>query len=432
MACQYILDLRKRQSVQRARYRQAKRDYNQNLKNFQRINYDIMTDPQTLLDSFEECKQHVMWKRRVQYVGLHVISEIWKLSCMLQTGYMNTRPYRRFQINERGKIRDISSPDILERVIQHSLYKNIVYPILIKCLIYDNGASIKGKGVQFSRDRVTKHLTDYYRHHGNKGYVVQIDFKKFFESLDHDVIMEQLSRKIPDVRILNLCKQILDKQGERGVGLGSELSQIIALYYPNRIDHYFKDKLGVKYYGRYMDDIYIICDNYEDAVFYLRKVNKLAKELKLTVNQKKSKIVKLENGFTFLKTKYIMSSTGKISRISGRASATRERRKLRLYKKRLINNVDPTSKYAIDEFYIRDAYLSWRRFVESQFNSYNLLKRMDQYFIRLFGFKPIKISKQERREHNEQLKYIRWHFERFHPVLRSLKIFYMNDKFTRE
>lgn len=432
MACQFILNLRKLQSIQRARYRQMKRDELQFLKNIQRINYDIITDPQILLDSFEECKQHVMWKRRTQYVGLHVISEIWKLSCMLQTNIMDTRPYRRFQINERGKIRDISSPDILERIIQHSLYKNIVYPILIKCLIYDNGASIKDKGVQFSRDRVTKHLTGYYRKHGNKGWVVQIDFKKFFESLDHDVIMEQLSRKIPDVRILNLCKQILDKQGEKGVGLGSELSQIVALYYLNRLDHYFKDKLGVKYYGRYMDDIYIICDKYEDAVFYLRKANEIAKDLKLNINQKKSKIVKLENGFTFLKTKYIMSSTGKIARISGRASATRERRKLRLYKKRLMNNVDPTSKYYIDDFYIRDAYLSWRRFIESQFNSYNLLKRMDHYFIYLFGIKPDKISKQERQIHNEELKQMRWHFEQYHPVLSKLKIFYMNDKFIKK
>lgn len=419
MACEFILQLRKQQSIRRAIARQEKRKLNQYLKNADKISYELMLDPQLLLDSFDECSKNVMWKRRVQYVNQHIIYYIMQLVEDLQKCVLNTRKYRKFQINERGKIRDISSPDILERIIQHTLYKNIIYPILTKCLIYDNGASIKGKGVKFSRDRMTKQLTDYCRKYGNKGWVVQFDFKKFFESLNHEIILDQLREKIPDERIISLCKQILDKQGECGVGLGSELSQIIAIYYPNYIDHYFKDKLRVKYYERYMDDTRIICRTYEEAVFLYNKFTELAKKLKLTINQKKSKITKLENGFTFLKTKYLVSETGKITKISGRDSATRERRRLRMFKKRMNTCVDITSKYYVDHVYIRDMYNSWRQYINTQFNAHNLLVRMDHYFYNTFGFYPIRVTKQERRERNEQRKYIMRNFELFHPSLKN-------------
>ena len=82
-----------------------------------------------------------------------------------------------FDVNERGKTRHIKSPSIRDRVLQRAVCDYVLEPVLYSKLIYDNGASVKGKGVEFTRKRLDKHLRDYYREHGNKGYILVGDFR---------------------------------------------------------------------------------------------------------------------------------------------------------------------------------------------------------------------------------------------------------------
>lgn len=90
-----------------------------------------------------------------------------------------------------GKTRHIKSLHISDRVLQRALCDYILAPATERYLIYDNAASVKGKGIEFSRKRLQAHLERYYRQYGREGYVLQIDFSKYFDNIRHDVVIEQ-------------------------------------------------------------------------------------------------------------------------------------------------------------------------------------------------------------------------------------------------
>lgn len=123
--------------------------------------------------------------------------------------------------------------------------------------------------------------------------------------------------------------------------MGSETSQISAVAYINKIDHFIKEDLGIKAYGRYMDDSYIIHHNKDELKSILERLTEYFNEYGITLNKKKTQIRKLSQGFTFLKTRFYISDTGKIIKKPCRDSITRERKKLkaqaRLHEKGLLD-----------------------------------------------------------------------------------------------
>ena len=151
---------------------------------------------------------------------------------------------------------------------------NALVPILSHNLIYDNGASLKGKGVSFSARRTEKNLHSFYRRTGgNDGYVVCIDFTSYFNNILHQPLFDILDKYILDPHLNALEKSFIkapEKYGllsEPGKGLfiGPEDSQILAVSYPSSIDHKIKDQWGIKEYVRYNDDSYFLTETLEDA-----------------------------------------------------------------------------------------------------------------------------------------------------------------------
>ena len=137
--------------------------------------------------------------------------------------------------------------------------------MLSRSFIYDNGASLRGKGYDFAVSRVTHFLAEHYRKHGREGYVLVFDFSKYFDTAQHEPVFREFERSGIDDRLVALSKYFIQNFGDVGLGLGSQVSQIAALALPNRIDHYIKDVLGMKYYARYMDDGCIISESKEKA-----------------------------------------------------------------------------------------------------------------------------------------------------------------------
>ena len=138
-----------------------------------------------------------------------------------------------------------------------------LYPALTHNLILDNYASQKGKGTHFATKRLTKFLTEHYKKYGNKGYVLLVDFKSYFASIPHEIIKENTRKFFKDEKLISLADSFVDAFGDRGLGLGSETSQINAIVHINAIDHYIKEKARIKGYGRYMDDSFIIHESKE-------------------------------------------------------------------------------------------------------------------------------------------------------------------------
>lgn len=212
--------------------------------------------------------------------------------------------------------------------MQKCLCDNCLVPILSKSLIYDNGACLKGKGLNFTTNRLKAHLQKYFRKYkGNQGYVLTFDFSKFFESIPHEQLKVKVAKKIKDPRLQKLYNYFVDQFGDTGLGLGSQISQISALYYINDFDHYIKEKLHIKYYGRYMDDGYLIHPSKKYLKFCLQEILRLTKEMGLKINLKKTKISKLENGFMFLNRHWKLTVKSYIKTKPSHKTMARLRRK---------------------------------------------------------------------------------------------------------
>ena len=152
-----------------------------------------------------------------------------------------------------------------DKVVQHSLCDNVLEPILTRSFITDNYASQVGKGTHYGLDRLREFLRRFYRKNGIDGWILKADISKYFYSIRHDVLKSLIRKKITDPDVLWLVEMIIDStEGNVGIPIGNQSSQLFALLYLNNLDHFIKEKLGIKYYGRYMDDFFLI---HEDKAY---------------------------------------------------------------------------------------------------------------------------------------------------------------------
>lgn len=251
---------------------------------------------------------------------------------------------------------------------------NALVPLFSAAFVYDNAASLKGKGIDFAMDRLTCHLQRYYRKHGTDGWALVFDFSDYFNSAPHAPIYAESERRIRDERVQKLACGLMEDFGERGFGLGSQVSQIDALMLPNRLDHFIKEQLHIEGYGRYMDDGYLIHESRDYLQECLKQIRAVCADLGIRMNEKKTRIVKLQE-LHFLKTRFYLTETGKVRRKMCRKSARRMRRKLKTFRRWM-------EEGRMTEEDIRTAYESWRGHMRRG-NSYRVLRRMDRFYKRL-------------------------------------------------
>lgn len=208
-------------------------------------------------------------------------------------------------------------------------------------------------------------MHEYYRKHGTEGYILLFDFSKFFDSVSHELCKATLTREFKDERIKNLAGHFIDAFGDVGLGLGSQVSQILALSSANRLDHYVKENLRIRGYGRYMDDGYLIHRDKETLRRCLEQIREVCCALGITLNPKKTQIVKLSRGFAWLKVRFLITKSGKVIRKVSRGNVTRMRRKLKalkiLLKRGTVKAEDVVASWQSWKSYVMrfDAYHAW-------------------------------------------------------------------------
>lgn len=316
-----------RRSARREKRNKQRLEKKNRLKQYD--DFEKVASIKSLYNSAKKASKGVKWKASVQR---YLLSILFKIS-RTRKDLLNNKDIRggfiEFVINERGKSRNIKSVHFNERVVQKSICLNALYPVLTHNLIYDNCASQKSKGTHFASKRLEKHLHWFFNHYGRNGYILLIDFKKYFESIPHDIVKRNFRKFFTDEKLLKLADDFVNAFGECGLGLGSETSQINAIAHINDIDHYIKEQKRIHCYGRYMDDSYIIYQDREYLRRLLENLEELYKSYGVTINKNKTKIIPLTGSFTYLKTRYSVTETGKVIKKPCRDSIVRQRKRMK-------------------------------------------------------------------------------------------------------
>lgn len=341
-----------------------------------------------LYEAYNRAKQGSDWKPQVQKFEMNYLLELADMQKNLKDMSYEFLPTSEFVLRERGKTRKITGEQIQDRIVKHALCDEVINPSIKKFLMYDNGASIKGKGIDFTRQRLLKHLKHYYStHHSNDGYILLIDFSKYYDNIRHDVLCNLFEKYIDNEHALWLLKKIINKSrvdvsymsdeeyencintifnsldynlidkskltGEKFMNkhldIGDQFAQSSGVLYPAPIDNYIKIVKGVKEYGRYMDDSYVIHESKEFLQELLDDIVKIANELGITINMRKTRICKLSEKWRFLQIQYSLTNTGRVIQKINTKRLTTMRRKM----KKLI--------FIMNEKEFTDWYNSWFR-----------------------------------------------------------------------
>lgn len=340
------------------------------------ICYEDVVSFEALMEAAESCRRGVNWKASTQMFWANQLRWCATLHRELKEGSYHPKGFTEFDISERGKTRHIRSVHITERCVQKSLVQNALRPAIEPRLIYDNSASIEGKGTEFALKRLKQHLARHYRKHRRSGGILVMDYAGFFDSISHRILLNMLEDVLEDERVFELTKMFIDAfPGEYGLGLGSEVSQTCAIFYPNKIDHYVKERLHIEGYARYMDDSYVIHEDLDYLQHCRDEIERIASEdLELRLNPKRTMIVRFDGGsFCYLKKRIRITESGKILMRLSRENVTRHRRKLKRLAKK---NVDPDSA--------RQTHQSWRGYAE-KYDTRDTVGTMDDLFRDLFG-----------------------------------------------
>lgn len=319
----------------------------------------------------------VGWKASVQRYLKNRLINVVRSRRQLMNGEDIRMGFFEFDLFERGKLRHISSVHYDERVIHKSLSQNVLVPAMSRSFIRNNTANIKGRGTDDALRRLRRDLARHYRAHGTEGYILLTDFEGYFASIPHDEAKRQSAAAIDDPRVVALDHLLIDANGDVGLGLGAEPYQIHAVAFPNRIDHFVTECCRPEAYGRYMDDIYAIDADRLALQITLAMIRDMSARLGIRINERKTHIVKLTKGFTWLKKRISYGENGRIVMRPCRDSITRERRKL---KKQARMVADGTM--TMDE--VSQSYQSWRGGMR-RLDARREVMRMDALYHDLFS-----------------------------------------------
>ena len=366
-----------------------------------------------LFDSFMKARQGVEWKEGVQKYEANLLLNILHTRKELMTDSYTPKPMMEFRLNERGHTRQIKAQHIADRVVQRSLNDNVLIPKVRPMLIYDNGASLKDKGLDFARKRFEIHLRNAYREYGSEAYILLMDFTKYYDNVRHEEALGMFSEilEADEIMFLRKCfkefevdvsymsneeyancmnvpfnalayeeKQRQEHTGERfmrkSLGIGNQSSQVTGIFYPHSIDNYCKTVKGLRYYGRYMDDTYIIMQSKVELKELYVKIKSMCAKLGIFINENKTHIHKISNWVTWLKINYKLKPSGGLIRKVHSSTFRRERRKLKRF-------YESYKAGRMSYQHIKQCYQSWRG-TYKRYDSGAKLRKLDNYFNTLF------------------------------------------------
>lgn len=324
----------------------------------------------------------VRWKTSTKNFELRLFSRTARTQRKLKKKRWKCRKPCTFILPERGHLRKIDAPHIDDRQVHKAVCKYVLRPLYYPHLIYDNGASMEGKGFSFAINRILYFLRRWYRRYGTEGYVVTIDFKSYFPNAPHSTIEEIHRRFILNSDLRELADYLLNAFGSVGMALGVEPSRTEAAMLANAVDHTLKDQTSVKNLERYMDDTLFVVRTKQEAYNVIEAARQASTKSGLIMNENKTHITPLTGWFKYCQWRFHMTDTGRIVVKPSRRSITNMNHKLKSFSRKVKAGEMSIREICLD-------YGCWCSYIKHS-DSHNILLKTNRHFYRLFGFYPKK------------------------------------------
>lgn len=283
----------------------------------------------------KRCCNGVRGKASTTAFETHLFSGTAARGRAVRSGAWRGKPYHWFVLNERGKTREINAPHITDRQIHKAISQKILLPLYTPSMIWENGASQKGKGTEWHYKLLKKHLLEHWKRYGRKGGIFLLDLKGYFYNVPYRLVLDRHQRLIRDKRLRELADktviQAMKTPKVRGLPLGVEPSQQEMVSLPGPVDQWLKCEKRARGMAHLMDDYYLLWPDIQELEEIAKEMIERFQRMGIAVNLDKCRIVPLEKPFRFCKVKYTLRADGKIKMNRNRDSARRCWRKAKMF-----------------------------------------------------------------------------------------------------
>lgn len=285
---------------------------------------------------------------------MSALDGVYQIKRLLETKSYEVGKYNTFKVYE-PKERIIEAGTFKDKIVQHSLCDNVLIPALNSEFIQTNYAGQIGKGTLYGLECLRAHMFLAHQKYGYDCWIVKGDVSKYFYSINNDILKDIVRYHTKDDDVYWLCEKFIDSTKGLGLPLGNQISQVFALLYLSGFDHFITGELGSKYYGRYMDDFYLIVKSKEYAKYCLESMHIFMDSLGLRLNGK-TQIIPFKNGIKFCGFHTYVTENGKVIR---KLTNEKKRHARKKYKK--MAKLLKDGKISSDKFY--SSYNSWKNHI---------------------------------------------------------------------
>lgn len=269
--------------------------------------YKEITSSRNLFQAWKEFRRGKGNKKDVVSFEYNLEKNIFQLHRDLINNKYIHGAYKNFYITD-PKRRYIHKALVRDRVVHHAIYK-MLYPIFNPTFIATSFSCRIGKGTHRGVFWLEKTVRKVSRNYTRPCFILKCDIRRFFDSVDHSILISILSKQIKDKDTMSLLVEVIESFcsghsnlfDKKGLPLGNLTSQLFANIYMNEFDQFIKHTLRASYYARYTDDFVIVSQDKKELNDILRPIIKfVSSKLKLELHPNKVSIRKLHNGVDFL------------------------------------------------------------------------------------------------------------------------------------